>query len=264
MMPIPSPDSSKTPPDRPAFPPLPIVTPDPPRRSASERFGSLFYLAISGLLVVLLLVGWFVWQAWQMREVWRNVYVLHDAARAEPERVEAARALSGDPRVNQRQRWDIVMRRDLPPRARYVVAEGLTAEAAAADPRAYGTAVARSEGWPDWLRLLLVRPMAYSAAMDRPVSREALERLRLHGDPAIRLWALFSLAVGPEGDPGYRTALQDAAAADTPTRALAELLVRAIETPRESDRLKVLDEATAWLRAHYPPVEALWSESTGQ
>jgi hypothetical protein len=255
-------DSSPIPghdPDRPRFPTLPIVTPDPPRRTVSEKYGSLFYVGIGGLLVVIALVAWFAWGTWSLRAVWSNVYVLHDAGRSESDRVAAAYTLSRDSRVNQRQLWDISLRRPLPPLARYVVAEALTAEAAVADPRAYGVGVARSEGWPAWLRLLLTRPMAYAAALDLPVDRDSLAELARNPDPATTLWATFALAVGPSGDPESATALRKAATTDTPDRELAALLVKALESPREPERIEALDAATLWLRTHHPEAAKLWN-----
>src|SRR3954465_2449948 len=86
----------------PAFPTLPIVTPDLPRRSTREKYGGALYLGLAGLAAILALVGWFVHGAWSLREVWSNVYVLHDGRRPDAERIRAADALSRDPRVNQR------------------------------------------------------------------------------------------------------------------------------------------------------------------
>src|SRR4051812_20566407 len=104
---------------RPSFPPLPIITPPAsPRRSAREKYGGLFYLGLLGLATIVGLVGWFAYGAWLLRDVWSNVYVLHDAARPSDDRIRAAWALSRDPRVNQRQRWDIALRRNLPDLAR--------------------------------------------------------------------------------------------------------------------------------------------------
>src|SRR5262245_58073951 len=116
---------------------LPIVTPDPPRRSQAERYGGLFALGIAGLLVLIALVGWFGWSAWSLREVWWNVYLLNDPGRSEADRIAAAVALSRDPRVSQRQRMDLCLSRTPPDLARYLLAESLTSEAIAADPRGY-------------------------------------------------------------------------------------------------------------------------------
>jgi hypothetical protein len=251
------PDDPGRPPDR-VFPTLPIVTPEPPRRSARERYGALFFLGTAGLVVVLALLGWFGWAVWSLRAVWTAVYTLHDDQRAEADRVGAAYALAHDPRVNQRQLWDIALRRTLPPLARYVVAEGLTAEAASADPRGYGVAVARSEGWPDWLRLLLTRPLAYRAALDLPVPRDPLTELTRSPDRSTALWATYALAEGSSGDPKDADTLRRLASEDTPERPLAALLVTALDATRLDARLKALDDATRWLRHHHPEAARLW------
>src|SRR4051812_27063925 len=88
------------------FPSLPIVTPDPPRRSDPDKYGGLFYLGAVGLAILVALVGWFAWGAWTHRDIWTNVYVLHDQKHSERDRLQAAYALARDPRVNQRQYWD--------------------------------------------------------------------------------------------------------------------------------------------------------------
>jgi hypothetical protein len=244
------------------FPSLPIVTPDPPpaaRRSVAERYGTLFYLGLGGLVLLILMVAWFGWSAWNARSIWINVYVLHDESRPEAERIEAAYRLSHDPRVNQRQLWDIALRKPLPPLARYLVAEALTAEAAVADPHAYGTAVARSEGWPDWLRLMLLRPIAYAAAMGLTVDRLALQELSRNADPCIGLWATAAQALGPEGDADARESLKKAAGVEGPTRELAAILRDAAECRNEQERVAKLDQATLWLRIGQPEIARLWA-----
>jgi len=243
--------------DRP-FPSLPIVQPGAPGRTDREKYGALFYLGVGGLALVVALVGWFAWDAWSLRAVWSNVYALHDGHRGEAERVQAASALSRDPRVNQRQLWDIALRKPLPPLARYVVAEALTAEAAAADPRGFGAAVARSEGWPVWLRLLLTRPLAYAAALGRPVPREPLAELSRHPDPAVALWARYALAAAPGGDPQAEAGLRSEALRDGPEHDLARMLAEALDAPGKPERLRALDAATRWLRRHHPAAAPLW------
>ena len=94
---------------------LPIITLDPgPKRSSRERYGALFYLGIGGLVVVIGLLAWFAHGVWSLRAVWANVYALHDPNRPESECIQAAYALSRDPRLSQDQRWEIVLRKPLP------------------------------------------------------------------------------------------------------------------------------------------------------
>jgi hypothetical protein len=251
-----------TPPGQPPgfqFPTLPIVTPDPPRLSEREKYGGLFTLGAIGLVVLLMLVGWFAWGAWSLRAVWSNIYTLHDGHRPEVERIQAAYALSRDPRVTPRQYWDMCLRKPLPELARYVLAEALTAEAATADPRGYALTVARSPGWPGWLRLLLTRPMAYAAAQGEVVSAGPLRELRdTHDDPAIGLWANFALAASTPGDREAANALVTASQRDGPNQALAQRLLAALRADGP-DRTRRLDEATLWLRTHHPEAARVWA-----
>jgi hypothetical protein len=243
----------------PTFPTLPIVTPGPARRPASERYGALFYLGLAGLLAVFGLLGWFAWEAWSLRSVWSRIYILHDPGGSEAERVQAAFELSRDRRVDQAQLQQIALRRPLPPLARYVAAEALTAEIVSPDPRGYGLAVARSEGWPDWLRVLMARPMACAATLGRPVDRQALQELSQRPDPALGLWARYALAAGRDGDRESESMLRHAAEADGPTQGLAVPLVAALDARRRAERLADLDAATRWMRKGYPPAAEVWS-----
>ena len=242
----------------PKFPVLTIVTTDPPRRSTAERYGALFYMGIGGLLIVLALVTWFGWSAWNLRAVWRNVYVLHEESRPEFERIQAAYDLGHDPNVNQRQLWDIALRKSLPDLARYLIAESLTAEATIADPRAYGIAVSKSEGWPDWLRLLLVRPMTYASALGLPIEKPSLIELSKNPDQFIGLWAKAAIAIGPAHDPEYGALLRGDAFNKSPEQGLAMILVKALDATKEPDRIAALNEATIWVRDQYPEALKVW------
>jgi hypothetical protein len=239
-----------------SFPILPIVTPDPPKRAASERYGALFYLGITGLVILVGLVGWFGWGVWTHRSVWTNVYVLHDSSRPEAERNQAAYALSRNPQVNARQLWDMALLRNLPPLARYVIAESLPAETAEADPRGYVLAVARSEDWPGWLRALLARPIAYAAAEGHRFPREPLIELARNPDPGVALWAEVALARG--GDQEADTRLRHAGASGGAFEPLARQLVNALDATTQADRIKSLDDATRWLRDHHPDAVEVW------
>lgn len=238
------------------FPTLPILPAEEAKRLTNvEKYGGLYYLGIAGLCILVALVGWFGYSVWTLKPLWMNVYVLHDTSRPDPERVAAAFAIARDPNANQRQRWDIALERNLPPLARYIIAESLTAEAAEADPKAYGLAVSKSEGWPNWLRLLLTRPMVYAASENAPVSIEGLETLLKHPDPAIALWARCGLAFLRDSD---AKELRSAAERPGPNRELAKLLLQAFNSKNPPRRIESLDQATGWLRAHHPDAVLLW------
>ncbi len=240
------------------FPSLPIVTPDPPRKSQAEKYGLALYLGLGGLVVLLALIGWFGWRVWSMRPVWRNVYVLNDRQAPTELRIQAALDLSRDHRVEPRQLWDLSLHRDLPPLARYILAEGISADLVAADPLGYASAVARSEDWPEWLRLVLARPMAYAASQGHTLSRERLAELCRLDDPQLRLWALYALAMQSRPDPAPKAKILRLADEPGPDRELAQLFEKALSAPDAPGRALILDEATAWTRARHPAVRPLW------
>ena len=116
--------------------------------------------------------------------------------------------------------------------------------------------VARSEGWPDWLRLLMARPMAYAVGEGYRIPWEPLDLLRENKDPAIALWATYTRAAMEPGDPrppGPR-------AGRRPGRPFAGLAAaaRRRRQRRGEARVPKLDEATAWLGAHHPEAAELW------
>ena len=245
---------------KPALPSLPIVTLEPwEQRSNLEKYGGFWYLALGGLVVLVGMILWFAWGVWSLREVWRDVYVLHDPNRGEMERVNAADRLARNPKVNTRQRYDIALRKDLPEQARYLVAESLTAEAASGDPRAYALAVARSEGWPEWFRLLMLRPVAYASGAGEAIEPEPIRELTRHEDPAIRLWALYALAEASRYNRNEEKQLREAAQSGAePESELAGWLVQALESVKEPERLGKLEQATGWIREHHPGASAVW------
>jgi hypothetical protein len=254
------PDFPKLPiitPPKNSFPELPIITPDPPRLSMAEKYGGLYYLGIAGLILTIALVGNFAYGLWSSRDLWYSVIVLSNPGRPEPERIKAAWTVSKHSWTNDRQRSDLAFRTALPPLARYIVAEGLTTEAIRTDPKGYALMVARSEGWPDWLRLLMIRPMAYGVGEGYRIPWEPLDALRSHPDPAIALWATYTRAVNPPGDRSAAQALEKSAASAGPFQPLAVLL-EAASKAEGSPRILKLDEATAWLRRNHPESAKLW------
>jgi hypothetical protein len=242
------------------FPSLPIIDSPVPPRSQGERYGALFYLGIVGLLILIALLSLFVHGVWTNRDVWADVYILHDRARPVRDRVQAAVRLSQGPRLNDVQLMEMSLRRDLPELARYLLAEAVTTEAVARDPRAYALEVARSQGWPDWLRLLLARRLAYGASYGYAIPTEALDELTRHSDAMIGLWATYSLAVGGRGRTDLRQALETAARGPAPNSELAAMLLAALEA-HEPERSRVLDRATLWLRAHHGQAQRIWEGS---
>jgi hypothetical protein len=248
------------------FPKLPILSPNeipPPgqrgesARSQLEKFGGLFYLGIAGLVVLALLVGWFGLRLWNLRDVWTDVYVLHDAAHSDVDRVRAAFRLAGDPRVNDAQRMEMCLRRDVPDLARYLLAESISTDAVARDPRSFALTVARSPGWPDWLRLLLARQLVYGAARGYAIPHEALTELAGHSDPMIELWANCALNLLPDAPPEAARNIEQASIAQDSVTELAALL-RAASTAPIPEREARLNDASIWLRLHHPQAKKIW------
>lgn len=220
----------------------------------------MFFLGIAGLVVVGALAAWFGYRFWSMRDVWSNIYVLNDAREPEEKRIQAAFALSHDRRVEPRQFWDLSLNRKLPELARYLLAEAIDSELVARDPQGYASAVAMSPDWPSWLRLVLVRPLAYAATRDHAISRERLGELcrrTIRDDPAVRLWALYTLAVQNRPDPQTVIEIDRVARADGPYQELAHTLLEAIDSDQPR-RIKILDCATAWNREHHPDTSRIW------
>jgi hypothetical protein len=248
------------------FPDLPIINPGEgpapvtaPARGQREKYGALFYLGIAGLVVLLALIGWFGHGIWSNRDIWADVYVLSDAKRSEGDRLDAALRLSRNPRLDDGARMEMSLRKDLPELARYLLAESVSTDLVAHDPRSHALAVARSEGWPDWLRLLLSRRLAYGAGRGYAIPREALDELRRHSDPMIGLWATYSLAVLPRSgpDPAMTAELERSARVPGATGELAARLLDALRATGE-ERERRLDEATDWLRRHHPQADEIW------
>jgi len=152
---------------------------------------------------------------------------------------------------------EICLRRDVPDLARYLMAESVSTDAIARDPRSFALTVARSPDWPDWLRLLFTRRLAYGAAHGYAIPREALTELAGHSDPMIGLWADCSLTLLPEPDSKAAVALEQVTSKPGPTAELAALLRAAIAAP-QSEREARLNDASLWLRLRHPQAAAVW------
>jgi hypothetical protein len=239
------------------FPALPIITVDPPRKTQREKYGSFFYLGIAGLLISLGLVGWFAWQTWSLRDVWTNVYILHDESCPTDARIAAAHSLARDGRVTGQQRWDIALRRPLPDLARYLVAESLATDVVKADPAQFARVVAFSEGWPEWLRLLGLRVMALAAAEGATFPPDALEALAKHADPLSACWADYIRAVSGDGDRAAAARVRQRAEGQGPDARSARELAGAIEAG-SLERTTHLAAATGLIRTDSPEAARVW------
>ncbi len=116
--------------------------------------------------------------------------------------------------------------------------------------------MARSEGWPAWLRLLLLRPMAYDDGR-HGIPSAPLAELRENPDAAIALWAAYIQAVARD-DAEAAQALEESARGDGPTAPLAVLLRDALHAPPDR-RPDFLDRATLWLRENHPDARRVWN-----
>lgn len=213
-------------------------------------------LSLAGLAVVVALVAWFVHGVWRLRDLGSAIYVLHDVHRTDADRIQAAYRLSRDPRLPAEQAWEMCLRKPLPNLSRYLLAESLRESIVAVDPKAYAEAVAYSPGWPDWLRVLLVRPMAYAAANHINVPRPPIDDLLERSDPAIVLWAQYIAAANWQ-DRDAIQALRHEATGESPRRELAAILCAALDAP-PSERPMQLDQSTIWLRRHHPQAARIW------
>jgi hypothetical protein len=258
QLPIIQPPPDKNPNEsRKAFPELTIVTPDPPRLTLQEKYGSLLYLGIAGLVITLALVAQFVQGLWTTRDVWYAVWTLNDPSRPMAERIESAWVISRSPSANDSLRLQQALLKELPPLARYIVAEGMTSDSIRTDTKAYALMVAKSEGWPPWLRLMIARPMAYGVGEGYRIAWEPLDLIRESQDPALVLLATYTKAVMLSGDPQAAISLSESAGKEGPFQPFAKLLETASKLEGEA-RVQKLDEATRWLRTHHPQAKLLW------
>ncbi len=240
------------------FPKLPILSAgELPPLGQREKYGGLLYLGIGGLVVLVIMIGWFGYAAWSLRDVWRDVYVLHDVRAPLPDRLAAASRLARSPRFGDDQRLELALERALPDRARHALAEGVSTDLLRADPRGFSLAVARSPGWPGWLRIPLELDLVRGVIRGYSVPPVALEELARNDDPMIAALALFAQAVERPGEPFARKALEVQAAGLGSRADLANRLLGVLDLPAPN-REPPMDDISRWLREHHEPtVEVL-------
>ncbi len=243
------------------FPTLPILNQPPaePPLSQREKYGGLFYLGIGGLAVVVGLLAWFGHGVYARRSELRDVYILYDTGRPEQERIAAAIRVAHSPGLEDAQRFEMSLDRTLPDVARLALAEGVTIELAAADPRAFGLAVAKSEGWPSWLRLALAVNVARGVARGYSIPRESLNDLSQNPDPMIAVIGLFCRAAVYPPDETARKALDDQAERPDAVGQLAARMRKALDArPHERDPL--IDEVARFIRSAHEPTAKVWAD----
>ncbi|MBI1325225.1 hypothetical protein GC170_18830 [bacterium] len=242
-----------------SFPKLTILPDTPatnqPRLSNAEKYGSLYWLGISGLIFSLGLVAWFAWSLVAMRSVWQAVYVLHDTSRPTEERLAAARSLLADPRVQPAQIQPMIFRPTLPDKARYLLAEGLDKAVSSADARQMLAVLAtkNASSPPNWLRGHLARLAAVTIPGDARFPAEAFRNLLADDDQVVSDWAAFALAVrGAEADKSAGMArLEKRSAEGSP---LAKALADAAKAPQEQS---LLNKANNAMRIETPATRAI-------
>ena len=188
------------------FPNLTILNDLPERTEArlttAQKYGSLFWLGISGLVVTVLLVAWFGTQLWAMRDVWRAIYVLHEESMPVAQRLQAAELLASDPRLEPTQIQPMIFRKTLPDKARYLLAERLDQALSVKDAsqmlKLLGTTGPTSP--PNWLRGHLARLAAVSVRADGRFPAGLFEQLMIDEDPVVANWAAFALTRSPNDE----------------------------------------------------------------
>jgi hypothetical protein len=182
------------------FPKLPILPdsdkpPEQPRLSNLQKYGGLYWLGIGGLVVSVLLVGWFAIQLWLLRDVWREIYVLHNKDLADDRRIAAATFLAKHPRVEAAQIQPMIFRRSLPDQARLLLAEGLKKTDTATSARQM-LGLLETEGAtspPDYLRGHLARLAALNIPADDRFPVDLFRRMMADRDSAVAAWCAYGL-----------------------------------------------------------------------
>jgi hypothetical protein len=187
------------------FPKLTILPDSPPppaqpRLTTAQKYGSLYWLGISGLVFSIGLVGWFAWSLVAMRQVWQAVYVLHDTEASAPDREAAVFVLLTDPRVQAQQIQPMLFRPTLPDKARYLLAESLDKAVSATDARQMLRLLATSNAAspPNWLRSHLARLAAVTIPKDAKFPADSFRQLLDDSDPIVADWAAFALSGSPD------------------------------------------------------------------
>ncbi len=246
---------------------LPIISaPDPfERRTTAQKYGSAYYLGIAGLAIVVALVTWFATSVYKLRAVWRDVYVLHDETRSNPDRIQAAWRLAHNPEVTPTQVWEMALRKPVPTLARYILAESLDERIVKSDPRGYALSVAYSKDWPDWLRLLAARPLLEAASDHIPLPEEPIHTLQAASDPVLAAWATATEVLRdgttPEQKKKALIRLKSVKKTEPRLQSLIIALEDVIRLSADEDHLKrlgAIDGATIWLRSNDSSAREVW------
>lgn len=218
--------------------------PQQPRLTNFQKYGGLYWLGIAGLVSSLLLVGWFAVNMWLMRDVWREIYVLHNEDLPEARRIAAAEFLANAPDIEATQIQPMIFRRPLPEKARIILAESLKqADNAASARQMLGLLATEGATSPQpWLRRHLARLAAITIPVDSRFPANTFEKHLSDDDAVVADWSAFALT--RQNDPLLRKKgvdwLESRSGDDTK---LAEALLAAVRGV-DLSRSLALEQAT--------------------
>ena len=225
------------------LPSLPIINPDLPARSSREKYGLLFTFGIVGAggpggpggLVRLPGVD---------RCATSGPASISCTIKRSPRRNAFRPPLPAEPRSPDGavQLWDLSLRGDFPTWPAWFWPMGSASTMwprilrAMSRPSREARIGPAGSAWP-W-----PAPWPTRRRGATPISRERLGELCRTGDPILRLWALYALAVQPRPDPQTVVEIEQVARTAKPEHELAQLLLDAVHSD-EPHRLPILDRS---------------------